>query len=58
MEAILQMYKPQDKTELLRFNGTINYQGEYIPNLSSLNKPLIQYGIYYSYFILQVYKNN
>ena len=42
VEAILQMEEPQDKTELMRFNGMINYLGKYIPNLSSLNKPLRQ----------------
>ena len=42
VEAILQMDEPQDKTELMRFNGMINYLGKYIPNLSSLNKPLRQ----------------
>ena len=38
VEAILQMDEPQNKTELMRFNGMINYLGKYIPNLSSLNK--------------------
>ena len=38
----LQMDEPQCKTELMRFNGMINYLGKYIPNLSSLNKPLRQ----------------
>ena len=42
VEAILQMDEPQCKTELMRFNGMINYLGKYIPNLSSLNKPLRQ----------------
>ena len=42
VEAILQMDEPQGKTELMRFNGMINYLGKYIPNLSSLNKPLRQ----------------
>ena len=42
VKAILQMDKPQDKTELMRFNGTINYLGKYIPNLSGLKKPLRQ----------------
>ena len=42
VEAILQMDEPQDKTELMRFNGMINYLGKYIPNLSGLNKPLRQ----------------
>ena len=42
VEAILQMDEPQNKTELMRFNGMINYLGKYIPNLSSLNKPLRQ----------------
>ena len=34
------MEEPHYKTELMRFNGMINYLGKYIPNLSSLNKPL------------------
>ena len=42
VEAILQMDEPQNKTELMRFNGMINCIGKYIPNLSSLNKPLRQ----------------
>ena len=42
VEAILQMDEPQDKIELMRFNGMINYLRKYIPNLSSLNKPLRQ----------------
>lgn len=42
VEAILKMDEPQNKTELMRFNGMINYLGKYIPNLSSLNKPLRQ----------------
>ena len=36
VKAILQMDEPQDKTELMRFNGTINYLGKYIPSLSGL----------------------
>ena len=40
VDAILNMEEPQNKTELQRFNGMINYLGKFIPNLSSLNKPL------------------
>ena len=40
VDAILNMEEPQNKTELQRFNGMINYLGKFIPKLSSLNKPL------------------
>ena len=39
-DAILNMEELQNKTELQRFNGMINYLGKFIPNFSSLNKPL------------------
>ena len=42
VEAISQMDEPQDKTELMRLNGMINYLGKYMSNVSSLNKPLRQ----------------
>ena len=37
VEAISQMDELQDNTELMRFNGMINYLGKYMSNLSSLN---------------------
>ena len=42
IEAILQMPSPQDKTELRRFMGMINYLGKFVPNLSDITAPLRQ----------------
>ena len=42
VRAVLEMPEPTNKTELQRFNGVVNYLGKFIPNLSSVNKPLRQ----------------
>ena len=42
IEAILQMPSPQDKTELRRFMGMINYLGKFVPNLSDITALLRQ----------------
>ena len=34
-DEIVNMEESQNKTELQRFNGTINYLGKFIPNMSS-----------------------
>ena len=38
--AIINMAEPRNKKELLRFMGSVNYLGKFIPNLSTLNEPL------------------
>ena len=40
VQAITEMQAPQDKKELLRFMGMVNYLGKFIPNLSNVTQPL------------------
>lgn len=40
VKAINDMPAPKGKKELQRFMGMINYVGKFIPNLSTINKPL------------------
>ena len=40
VQAILDMPPPQNKSDMQRFLGAINYLGEFIPNLSTLTEPL------------------
>ena len=42
LRAIMEIPEPQNRTELQRFMGTINYLGKFIPNLSGINQPLRQ----------------
>ena len=39
-DAIINMPMPNNKTELQRFLGMINYVGKFIPNLSNITQPL------------------
>ena len=39
-DAIINMPIPNNKTELQRFLGIINYVGKFIPNLSNITEPL------------------
>ena len=40
VQAILDMPLPQDRKSLQRFMGMVNYLNKFIPNLSSVSKPL------------------
>ena len=40
VKAITEIRVPQDKKELQRFIGMINYLGKFIPNMSTINQPL------------------
>ena len=40
MEAITLMSPPQDLGELRRFMGMVNYLAKFLPNLSTVMKPL------------------
>ena len=40
VQAILDMPPPQNKSDMQRFLGAINYSGKFIPNLSTLTGPL------------------
>lgn len=40
VEVITKFPPPQDKTELLRFMGMVNYLAKFIPRLSDINEPL------------------
>ena len=40
IQAILNMSVPQEKTSLQRFMGMVNYLQKFIPNLTSIDKPL------------------
>lgn len=40
IRAIVEMERPQNKKELLRFLGMTKYLSQYIPNLSTLSAPL------------------
>ena len=40
VQAITEMKSPQDKKELQRVMGMINYLGKFIPNLSNVTQPL------------------
>lgn len=42
VQAIVEMKSPKSKKDLQRFLGMINYLRKFIPNLSSVNKPLQQ----------------
>ena len=42
LRAIMGIPEPQNRTELQRFMGTVNYLGKFIPNLSGINQPLRQ----------------
>ena len=42
LRAIMEIPEPQNRTELQRFMGTVNYLGKFIPNLSGINQPLRQ----------------
>ena len=42
LRAIMEISEPQNRTELQRFMGTVNYLGKIIPNLSGINQPLRQ----------------
>ena len=42
LRAIMEIPEPQNRTELQRFMGTVNYLGKLIPNLSGINQPLRQ----------------
>ena len=42
LRAIMEIPEPQNRTELQRFIGTVNYLGKFIPNLSGINQPLRQ----------------
>ena len=39
-KSILEMPKPEDKKDVQRVLGLINYVGKFIPNLSELTAPL------------------
>jgi hypothetical protein len=39
--AITDIAEPQDKTELLRFLGMVNFVGKFIPNLSQRSQPWV-----------------
>lgn len=41
IKAILSIPAPENKKKLQKFMGMINYIGEFIPNLSAKNQPLI-----------------
>ena len=38
VQAIIEMKSPQDKKELQRFMGMVNYLGKFIPNLSDVSE--------------------
>ena len=40
IKAIKEIGTPQDKKELLRFIGLVNYLGKFIPGLSDMTQPL------------------
>ena len=40
IKSILEMPKPEDKKDVPRLFGLINYVGKFIPNLSELTAPL------------------
>ncbi|CAJ1049307.1 uncharacterized protein K02A2.6-like [Xyrichtys novacula] len=40
VRAVTELPPPQDKQELMRFNGMIQYLAKFIPNLSEVNAPL------------------
>ena len=42
LRAIMEIPEPQNRTELQRFMGTVNYLGKFISNLSGINQPLRQ----------------
>ena len=42
LRAIMEIQEPQNRTELQRFMGTVNYLGKFTPNLSGINHPLRQ----------------
>lgn len=39
VRAVTQLPDPQNKQELLRFMGTIQYLAKFIPNLSDISAP-------------------
>lgn len=40
VRAVVQLPPPEDKQELLRFMGMIQYLAKFIPNLSEVSAPL------------------